>query len=216
MPQIFHRSTNILSRVSIFGAVFIIAGAFYVGGLIVRSPYATSAQIIRDQPVEFSHKHHVTDDGLDCRYCHISVETSSFAGIPPTATCMGCHSQIWADSPQLAPVHESWRENKPLAWSRVHDLQDFVYFDHSAHVNKGVGCATCHGQVDQMPLTWQEETLLMEWCLECHRHPEKYVRPREEVFNMDWTPPVNQLAAGLELVEKYNIQRKTSCSTCHR
>jgi cytochrome c peroxidase len=147
------------------------------------------------------------------------VETSSFAGIPPTKSCMNCHSQIWSDSPMLEPVRQSLASGRPIAWNRVHNLPDFVYFDHSIHVNKGVGCVTCHGRVDRMPLTWQHQSLLMEWCLECHRQPERYVRPRAEVFNMDWQPPADAVALGRKLVREYNILDSsilTSCSTCHR
>jgi hypothetical protein len=216
MAQIFHPSTNTLAKVSILGAL-IIAGA--LGAVVTEissSPYVTRAQDAREQPVPFSHKHHVSGLGIDCRYCHTSVETSAFAGIPPTKTCMTCHSQIWVDSPMLEPVRESFRTDTSLEWTRVHDLADFVYFNHSIHVKKGVGCDTCHGRVDQMPLTWKEETLQMEWCLECHRAPEQFVRPREEVFNYDYVPPVDQLTLGRELVEKYDIQKLDNCSVCHR
>jgi hypothetical protein len=186
---------------------------------IGRSPYVTEAGIARRQPVPFSHKHHVSDDGIDCRYCHTTVETSSFAGLPPTSTCMNCHSQIWSDSPVLEPVRTSFRTGEPLRWTRVHNLPEFVYFDHSIHVNKGVGCSTCHGRVDQMALTYQVASLQMEWCLECHQNPEKYVRPRDEVFNMAWQPPSNQEDLGRQLVKSYRIKDSrslTNCSTCHR
>ena len=146
----------------------------------------------------FSHEHHVRGLGIDCRYCHTSVEKSSFAGIPPTETCMTCHSQIWTDSPMLEPVRTSLRTNTPIRWNRVHDLPDYVYFNHGIHVQKGVGCVSCHGRVDQMPLTWKAEPMTMEWCLSCHRNPEKHLRPREEVFNMDWVPPEDQVDAGPE------------------
>jgi hypothetical protein len=138
------------------------------------------------------------------------------AGIPPTKTCMNCHSQIWLDSPMLEPVRASFRTGTSLEWTRVHDLPDFVYFDHSAHVNKGVGCSTCHGRVDQMPLMWQEASLYMEWCLDCHRQPEKYVRPMEEVFNPAYQPPPDQIELGRKLVAQYGIRPRISCSACHR
>jgi hypothetical protein len=154
--------------------------------------------------------------GIDCRYCHTTVEESAFAGIPPTKTCMTCHSQIWADSPMLEPVRASFRADTSIPWTRVNDLPDFVYFDHSIHVNKGIGCVTCHGRVDQMPLTWRAHPLTMEWCLECHRAPERFVRPRAQVFRMDWEPPRYRLALGQQLVREYHIQPNTSCSTCHR
>ena len=222
MPQIFHHSTNFLAKLSIFGAIFILLAALWVLAEINRSSYNTGQFIERQQPVQFSHKHHVGDDGLDCRYCHTSVETSASAGIPPTQTCMNCHSQIWADSPYLEPVRESWRTGRPIQWTRVHDLPDYVYFNHSIHVAKGVGCSTCHGRVDEMPAVYQAASLQMEWCLACHRNPEKFVRPKEEVFNMEW-PQQNrtdqELARGSDLVKSYHIQDArtlTSCSTCHR
>jgi hypothetical protein len=166
--------------------------------------------------VQFSHLHHVGGMGVDCRYCHTSVEVSATAGVPPTKTCMNCHSQIWTNSPELEPVRESFRSDRSIEWKRVYDLPDFVYFDHSAHVNKGVGCSTCHGRIDQMPLTRQVPSLQMERCLECHRAPEKYVRPKAEVYNAAYEPPADQLALGLRLVKEYGIHTRTSCSTCHR
>src|SRR2546423_3133226 len=196
MAQIFHRSTNTLSRVSIFGAVFIIAVLTTVISILIRSPYFTEARVVRVQPVPFSHKHHVSGIGIDCRYCHTSVEESSFAGIPPTATCMNCHAQIFSTSPYLEPIRESFRTGRSIEWTRVHDLPDFVYFNHSIHVHKGVGCTTCHGQIDRMPLTWQVQSLQMEWCVDCHRNPERYVRPRETVFRVDYAPPPDQMALG--------------------
>ena len=216
MAQIFHRSTNTISRVSLFGGIGIIAVLVATLAAINRSSYVTEVGVARSQPVQFSHKHHVSDDGIDCRYCHTSVEDSSFAGIPSTKICMNCHTQIWADSPILAPVRESFRTGKSLEWTRVNNLPGFVYFDHSIHVHKGVGCATCHGRVDQMPLMWREHTLYMEWCLECHRNPERFVRPREQVFSMDWQPPSDQIALGQKLVQQYKIESLTSCSVCHR
>jgi cytochrome c7-like protein len=216
MAQIFHRSTNTISRVSVFGGIGIIVVLVATLAAINRSSYVTEVGVARSQPVQFSHKHHVSDDGIDCRYCHTSVEESSFAGIPSTKICMNCHTQIWAESPILEPVRESFRTGKSLEWTRVHNLPGFVYFDHSIHVHKGVGCTTCHGRVDQMPLMWRENTLYMEWCLECHRNPERFVRPREQVFNMDWQPPSDQIALGQKLVQQYKIETLTSCSVCHR
>jgi hypothetical protein len=216
MSQIFHRSTNTIARVSIFGAVFLIAGLLGLVAEVNRSPWVTDARVAREQPIQFSHERHVGGNGLDCRYCHTSVEESPFAGIPPTKTCINCHSQIFSASPYLEPVRESFRSDRPIQWTRVHDLPDFVYFNHSIHVNKGVGCTTCHGQVDRMPLMWQEQSLQMEWCLDCHRNPERYVRPRDAVFRVDYVPPANQAELGARLVAEYHIQKLTSCSTCHR
>src|SRR5882757_1294708 len=188
MPQIFHRSTNTLSRATIFGAVFVIAALGWVAMEIQRSPYVTYAGVRKPQPVPFSHQHHVAGLGIDCRYCHTSVETSAFAGLPATETCMTCHSQVWHDAPILAPVRESWMSGLPLHWTRVHDLPDYVYFDHSIHVQKGVACVECHGRVDQMPLMAKQHALYMRWCLDCHRAPEQHLQPASEVFTMKDTP----------------------------
>jgi hypothetical protein len=216
MPQIFHRSANTLSKVSLAAILLLVGGLIGLAMLLGRSSYVTRAQEYVEQPVQFSHLHHVLDDGIDCRYCHTSVETSSFAGIPPTKTCMNCHSQIWQSAPILEPVRASFREDRPMQWIRVHDLPDFVYFNHSIHVKKGMGCETCHGRVDQMPLMRQENSLQMEWCLNCHRNPQEYVRPRQEVFTMGYRPQEDQATLGPKLVAEYNIRPSTDCSTCHR
>ena len=181
-----------------------------------HSDYSSRAKAPLTQPVPFSHEHHVGGLGIDCRYCHTTVENSSFANIPPTKTCMNCHSQIWNTSPTLEPVRDSFRTDRSIRWIRVHDLPDYVFFNHSIHVAKGVGCTTCHGQVNRMPLMWQHASLQMEWCLECHRNPEQFVRPKSEVFNVNWQPPPDQAEQGRKLVAEYKIQSLTSCSTCHR
>lgn len=218
MSQIFHPSMNTIAKASIFGAVFIIAGIAWVIGVVVRSPYMTRQDQVRAQPVPFSHEHHVSGLGIDCRYCHTSVEKSGFAGIPPTKTCMTCHSQIWTNAALLEPVRQSWAKQEPIQWTRVHDLPDYVYFDHSIHVAKGIGCTSCHGRVDQMPLMLQASSLQMEWCLGCHREPEKYIRPRDQVFNMKYEAPSNQRELGEKLVKDYKIHKEqlTNCSVCHR
>ena len=216
MPQIFHRSANTLSKLSLAGLLMFVTGLILTAMIIGRSSYSTRAQEYVEQPVQFSHRHHVLDDGIDCRYCHTSVETSPFAGIPPTKTCMNCHSQIWATAPILEPVRASFRDDTPMRWIRVHDLPDFAYFNHSVHVKKGVGCETCHGRIDEMPLTLQQNTLQMDWCLNCHRNPENYVRPRSEIYTMGYQPPVPQSVIGPQLVKEYGIRGNTSCSTCHR
>jgi hypothetical protein len=219
MSQIFHRTTNIYSRLSILGGLLFVGTLGAVAALLFLSGYNTGQAAFVEQPIQFSHAHHVGGMGIDCRYCHTSVEESAFANIPPTKTCMNCHSQIWTNAPILEPVRASFRDNTPLHWTRVHDLPDFVYFNHSSHVNKGVGCATCHGRVDKMPLMYQQATLFMGWCLDCHRHPEKYVRPREQVFNMAWERPADDPDLGARLVKQYKIapaEQLTSCSTCHR
>ena len=216
MAQIFHRSTNTISRVSLFGAVFLAAALLVVITQVNRSPWVTQAHVAREQPIQFSHERHVGSNGTDCRYCHTSVEESSFAGIPSTKTCMNCHSQIFATNPLLQPVRDSFENGRAIEWTRVHDLPDFVFFDHSIHVHKGVGCTTCHGQVDRMPLMSQAQSLQMEWCLDCHRNPEQYVRPRSAVFSVDYRPPPDQAELGARLVAEYQIQKLTSCSTCHQ
>jgi hypothetical protein len=214
MAQIFHRSANTISRVTIFGAIFIVGFILWVIGGIIRSPFFTNQGVEREQPVPFSHQHHVAGLGIDCRYCHTSVETSSFAGIPPTQTCMNCHAQIWTSADMLEPVRASFATNTPIKWSRVHRLPDFVHFYHSIHVSKGIGCATCHGRIDKMALTFQAAPLTMQWCIECHRNPELFVRPRDQVFNMSYVP-VKQEEIGPRLVKEYKIQKLTACSTCH-
>ncbi len=216
MAQIFHPSFNTISRVSIFGAVFFLGAAVWAWDTMLRSPYTTQVNVARTQPVPFSHKHHVAGLGMDCRYCHTSVEDSSFAGIPPTKTCMGCHSVVWKDAPLLEPIRESYREDTPVEWTRVHDLPDFTYFDHSIHVKKGIGCTSCHGQVDEMPLMWQENPMTMEWCLSCHRDPVAHVRPREQVFDMSFRPEDLSTAERTSLAELYDVQSLTNCSVCHR
>ena len=218
MAQVFGPRANLLARLSVYG-VFGALALFVVGlAIYSRSPYPAFAQKSPDQPVPFSHQLHAGGLKIDCRYCHAGVESSAVAGIPPTQTCMTCHSQIKTDSPNLAPVRESWQTGQPIAWNRVHDLADFVYFNHSIHIAKGVGCSTCHGQVDQMAKIQQVEPLTMGWCLNCHRAPEQYIRPAAEVFNMEWQPPADQLDQGRKLLQEYNIKvdRLQNCSICHR
>ena len=216
MAQFFPRTANSIARLTVLGAICGVA-LFALGSyFIVESPYETRQGVPRQQPIAFSHEHHAGDLGIDCRYCHTTVETSSFANLPATKICMNCHSQMWAVTPILEPLRESYRSGRSIAWTRVHDLPDFVYFNHSIHVHNGIGCSTCHGRVDKMPITWQAEPLRMQWCLDCHRHPERYVRPRDQVFNMDYQPPANQIALGNRLISEYHIQSLISCSTCHR
>lgn len=215
MSQIFKPSTNTLARVSMFGALFFLLILAWVLVTLNRSSLVTRQGIVLQQPVPFSHDHHVAGLGISCLYCHTTVEESSFAGIPPSATCMNCHKLIWNESPMLEPVRESYRTGRPIEWTRVHDLPDFVYFDHSIHVAKGIGCASCHGRVDQMPLMYQAESLQMEWCLECHRDPERFIRPRAEIYNMEWVS-ADQETEGARLIADYKVQSKLNCSVCHR
>ncbi len=218
MTQLFHKSFNTLSKASIvLGGLFAATAVTWLLGAN-RAPYISLVNVSREQPVPFSHKHHVGGLGIDCRYCHTSVEDSAQASLPSTKTCMTCHSMIWTNAAMLEPVRESYRSDRSIPWVKVHDLPDFAYFNHSIHVKQGVGCQTCHGQVDEMPLMMRANTLNMEWCLSCHREPEKFLRPREEVFNINWKPshekPQEQL--GAELVERYNVQKLTNCASCHR
>jgi hypothetical protein len=216
MPQVFKRRTNTLSRLSIVAVLLLVGGVLWLLAVRERSPYMTDVGIPKNQPVPFPHQHHVQGLGIDCRYCHTSVAESASAGIPPVQTCMNCHSQIWSDSPMLAPVRDAYKTGIPMQWNKIHDLPDYVYFNHSVHVKKGVGCSSCHGRVDEMPLMWKAKTLQMGWCLECHRQPEKFVRPRSEIYNMAWEPPKNQLELGRKLVKEYHVQSLQTCYTCHR
>ena len=217
MAQIFPRYANTLSRVMLLAGLGGVGGLLVLLGVLFRSPYSTDVDNPKAQPVAFSHEHHVSGLGLDCRYCHTTVETSPTAGIPPTATCMNCHRQIWKDAPMLEPVRESFRTGQPLAWVRINDLPDFAYFDHSIHIARGVGCKSCHGPVDKMPLTWQGETLTMGFCLDCHRDPALHLRPSDKVFDMAWVAPPDQRewAEGV-IAAKHIHAPTTSCSYCHR
>ncbi len=218
MPQIFSRSANTVARVILVLVPVFFAGLGWLSYATFWSPYMTMAGVPLTQPVPFSHRHHVDGLGIDCRYCHTGVETSHFAGVPPTDTCMTCHSQIWRDAPILEPVRASMRGNIPLRWNRVNDLPDFVYFNHSIHVQKGIGCSTCHGQVDQMPLTWKTGSLYMKWCIDCHRQPQNFLREKSEVLNMHWQPPPDQKQRGARLLVTNHIltNHLTDCSACHR
>jgi hypothetical protein len=215
MAQIFHPRSGLYAKLVLIVATILAIAGVAVWRTVTTEPDSQNEAV--EQPVPFSHKHHVGEVGLDCRYCHATVETDAFAGMPPVSTCLTCHSQLFTDQPALAPLMESWKTGVPLHWKRVNRLPDFVYFDHSIHVAKGVGCESCHGQVDRMPLMRRVAPLSMEWCLACHRHPEQFVRPREQVFAMtERSPDDNTL--GMHLVEAYSIdrQRLTDCSVCHR
>jgi hypothetical protein len=189
MAQVFDRSSNALARFSLVLTGLIVIATGVALNYLQRSPWVTRQGQRADQPVPFSHKHHVEGLGLQCQYCHTSVEKSSYAGIPPTKTCMNCHSQIWTNAQLLEPVRNSWATGESIQWIRVHDLPDYVYFNHEIHVNKGIGCASCHGRVDQMPIMYEQNSLQMEWCLNCHRNPAVNLRPTSEVYNMAWAGP---------------------------
>jgi hypothetical protein len=219
MPQIFRPRSNTLAWVALFGLPLVGALIMWVCLVYTRSSYGSGVGVVRPQPVPFSHQHHVGDLGIDCRYCHTSVEHAPYAGIPATKICMNCHSQMWVGSDTLEPVRASWRTGQSLRWRRLYNLPGFVYFDHSIHIHKGVGCSSCHGRIDEMPFTYQVPSLLMEWCLDCHRNPEKHVRPLADVFNMKWEPPADQLEVGRKLAQEYKLRDThflTSCSVCHR
>lgn len=218
MIQVFPRWFDTVARAGLVGTVLAVPVTAVTIGVLYRSDYFVGRHVAYEQPAPFSHHHHVGQLGIDCRYCHTSVEESAFAGLPPTETCMNCHEQIWVGAPMLEPVRASWKSGEPLHWRRVHSLPEFVYFNHSIHVAKGVGCDECHGRIDQMPLTWQEKPLTMGWCVECHRHPGPRLRPRSEVFNVDWargpqTPSPDELKNELGVRDPYQL---TSCTTCHR
>ncbi len=218
MAQVFSPAADTIAR-CVIAAVLIVPLTFVgLAYALNRSPYVTDEAIVVTQPVPFSHSHHVAGLGLDCRYCHTGVEKSAFAGLPPTETCMTCHSQVWTNAAMLAPVRESLASDLPIHWRRVNRLPDYVYFDHSIHIAKGVGCTTCHGPIDHMPLMRQAAPLTMEWCLDCHRDPAKNLRPRDEIFSTDWHPPRDQMAKGHALLAAYGIRpdHLTDCSVCHR
>jgi hypothetical protein len=218
MAQVFKHYSNTVAKITIVGVILLIAG----GGVTaweVNNSYNVYRHEEVTQPVPFSHKHHVTDDGIDCRFCHTTVETSSFAGIPTTHTCMTCHSKIWVNSPMLQPVRDSYATDRSIAWVRVNALPDFVYFNHSIHIAKGIGCTTCHGPIGDMPITYRQNTLYMRWCINCHKHPWRYVRPKKYVFSVTYKPPADQDAMGHRLVAEYHIKPAlviTNCYTCHR
>ena len=218
MAQIFKPNANTIARLTIVGGLLLIAGITALLTYLYLSPWYTDVGIAKEQPIPFSHKHHVGELKIQCQYCHASVEKAATAGFPSTDTCMSCHSQVWTNSPLLEPARQSYLTGDPLVWNKLYDLPDFVYFNHSAHVAKGVGCSTCHGRIDQQHLASKAQELWMGWCLDCHRAPQKYVRPVEEVYNMEWTPGPDQLQVGSQLVAQYQIQvtNLTNCYICHR
>lgn len=215
MGQIFPPSFGLFAKLGLFGALLLVVSACLAWRGLTTDPHRLDEPV--NQPVPFSHKHHVDDVGIDCRFCHTSVETSAFAGIPPISTCMTCHSQLFTDAPMLQPLLASWKSGVPLHWNRVNQLPGFVYFNHSIHIAKGVGCVSCHGRMDEMPLTRRVAPLSMEWCLDCHRAPQKYLRPHDKVFDLAWQP-TDQKRLGETLVRTYRIDtgRMTDCSLCHR
>ena len=216
MSALFPRSANTVVRVVVLvllATPLIAVGALYV---YAYSPLYTGQFSQVEQVIQFDHRHHVSDDGIDCRYCHRSVEVAPSAGIPSTSICMGCHEQIWNKSPLLDELRARYFTDRAIPWSRVHRLPDFVYFNHSIHVNKGVGCVSCHGRVDQMALVEQVAPLTMGWCLDCHRDPAAHLRPVQEITNMTWEPPSDRGQLALALMSQNQVQTRTNCTTCHR
>jgi hypothetical protein len=208
---------DLLFRGALLGALGAAIGIPIVLMALARSPLTTGQRLVVEQPVEFDHRHHVRDDGIDCRYCHENAERSNYAGVPPTSRCMDCHAQVWTRAALLEPVRRSAALALPIRWRRVHRLPDFVYFDHAAHTARGVGCASCHGRVDQMAKVAQQAPLTMAWCLDCHRHPEAALRPRERITDMEWAPDADaQRRIGTALVRQLGIAPPTDCSGCHR
>jgi hypothetical protein len=233
MPQVFPKLLNPVARLSILAIPVLASGAGVSLAAFYRSDYTTGRNEVVEQPVPFSHLHHVSQLGIDCRYCHTSVEHSANAGIPPTKTCINCHQQMWVGAEMLDPVRKSYNTDTPIAWNKVHNVPHYTYFNHSIHVGKGVGCYSCHDRIDQMPLVKQSKTLLMEWCLDCHRNPEQHLRPKSEIFNIGWKPAdgtvdtdgevfkpgTTQSELGRQLKDKYKIRGQevlTNCSMCHR
>lgn len=229
MPQVFPKSMNVLARVMALGLPLIFGTGVVGGAAFYRSDYTTGTREVVDQPVPFSHKHHVAQLGIGCQYCHTAVEQSASAGLPPTKTCMNCHQQMWVSADLLAPIRKSYEADIPVAWNKVHNVPHYTYFNHSIHVAKGVGCYSCHGRIDEMNLVFQSKTLLMEWCIDCHRNPEKNLRPKEEIYNMTWKAedvinkdtgkPYDQATLGKKLKEAHQVREAsvlTNCSICHR
>ncbi|MDE0099724.1 MAG: cytochrome c3 family protein [Truepera sp.] len=217
MPQYFPPIANALAKWTVIGGLIFTILLITTLTVFARTTN-NRVRVPVAQPIGFQHSLHAGELGLDCRYCHTSVEVSATASVPSTETCMTCHSQIRVGAPALQPVVASWEGEIPIRWNRVHDLADFVFFNHSAHINNGVGCSSCHGRVDEMDGIWKAKPMTMGWCLDCHRNPERFVRPRSEVFNMAYEPPANQRELGTELVETYHIDtdKLPQCSTCHR
>jgi hypothetical protein len=244
MAQIFHPGFNTLARLSLVLAVtgpVIVIGA---ASAVSRSSYNTKVQIAIDQPVPFSHEHHVNELGIDCRYCHVAVEKSAHATVPATETCMSCHSQVWTNSPLLEPIRESYRTNTPMKWNQLNKVPEFVYFNHSIHINRGLNCNICHGPVQEMQLAYKGKAFFMIWCLDCHRNPEKYVAKREDTFKLyekaqqgadkgysnlspeeralahsqEYQRSPEELAKAKALMKEYGVKTKqlSDCSVCHR
>lgn len=221
MSQIFSPAADTWLRVVALVTAAVLVGLIAFAALFGESTYATLVGWTQDQPVPFSHQHHVGELDIDCRYCHSTVEVAAEAGLPSTQLCMTCHSQLWTEAEMLAPVRESLAEDRPLRWRRVADVPDYVFFDHSIHIDRGVSCVACHGRIDQMPLTFRAQPFQMQWCLDCHRNPQAALRPPDQVTRMDWSDWDGSAAAtafGRRMMEAHNIEpeRLDDCALCHR
>jgi hypothetical protein len=216
MRPLFPPWSDTVFRLGLALAVLGIASIPIAMILWVRTPYVTKENDPVDQPLEFDHRHHVRDDGIDCMYCHSNAARSPYAGAPPTSLCMNCHSQVWQRAELLAPVRDSWFTGQPLRWQRVYQLPEFVYFDHSAHVTHGVGCAECHGRVDLMGQVLAVSPLTMRWCLDCHRDPAPRLRPQSEITSMEWSPDRTRREVGEEIQKALRVNPPVHCSGCHR
>lgn len=216
MPALFPRSANHTFRALLGLGVIVLVGVPVLLMVWVRTPFVTGQHDAPAQPVEFSHQLHVKGFRIDCRYCHSTVERTAPAGMPSSQTCLPCHSQAWRSGRLFGPVRRSLVSGQPIPWIRVNRLPDFVYFDHAIHVNKGVGCETCHGRVDLMPRVQQAAPLTMGWCLDCHRNPEPRLRPVSEMTTMGYRPRESQAELGVQLARTYHVQRLVTCTACHR
>jgi hypothetical protein len=216
--QIFKPNANALYKIAIVSIALLLAGVVLAAVGVYLSPWYTDVGIAKEQPVPFSHKHHVDELKIDCRYCHATVEQAAYAGYPATDTCMSCHSQVWTNSPLLEPVRESYATGEPVVWQKIYNVPDYVYFNHSIHISSGIGCSSCHGRIDLQQLAAKEQALWMGWCLGCHRNVEDYVRPQSEIYNMAYDPLSLPLAEREALVAEYGIEKTqlTNCYICHR
>ena len=219
MSQLFQPRADAIFRFALWSAALGVLAALITIESLSHSDWLTGRSLVEEQPTEFSHQHHAGELGIDCRYCHSTVETAATAGMPPTYTCMTCHSQIWTGARMLEVVRESLATGTPIEWQRVGRLPEYVYFDHSVHVDNGIGCSSCHGDMDHMQMTYQPHAFSMDFCVSCHRNPQNFLRPKDEVLDMRWAPAEDQRKLGRELMTKYHIESGallTSCSTCHR
>lgn len=219
MSQLFQPRADAIFRFALWcTALGALAGLITIESLS-HSDWLTGRGLVEAQPTEFSHQHHAGELGIGCRYCHTTVEREATAGMPPTYTCMTCHSQIWTGARMLKAVRESLATNTPIEWQRVGRLPEYVYFDHSVHVNNGIGCSSCHGDMDHMQMTYQPHAFSMDFCVSCHRNPQDFLRPKDKIFDMQWAPANDQEKLGRALMTKYHIESPsllTGCSTCHR